>query len=58
MGDFVALYDYFTGRDAELKAIADHISQNKRMVLLQGIGGAGKTATAYHYALQNHQQYD
>lgn len=50
----------FTGRDAELRAIATAFSRgvpNPRPVVLDGMPGVGKSAIAHEYALRNKDWY-
>ena len=45
------------GRERQLNAIAGHLQQHN-LLLLQGIGGIGKTTLAKAYISQAHLQYD
>lgn len=41
--------DHILGRDTELQIITSHLAQNKPTVLVNGIGGIGKTSVATKY---------
>jgi tetratricopeptide (TPR) repeat protein len=48
--------DHILGREAELQAVITHLAQNKKAVLVNGVGGIGKTSVATKYvALYGHQ---
>lgn len=49
--------DSFVGRQDALQALQDHFAQGARLVTLMGIGGAGKTRLATHYAWSQRAAY-
>jgi tetratricopeptide (TPR) repeat protein len=49
--------DHILGRDTELTTIINHLAQNKPTVLVNGIGGIGKTSVATKYVATYGQQY-
>ena len=49
--------DHILGRAVELAAINTHLSQNKPTVLVNGIGGIGKTSVATKYVATYGHQY-
>ncbi len=49
--------EHLIGRDAELEAIAAHLAQNRPTVLVNGIGGVGKTSVATKYMALRGPQY-
>jgi tetratricopeptide (TPR) repeat protein len=52
-----SLRETFIGRTEELQAIQTNLSQNKQVVLVNGLGGIGKTSLAKEYLKLNHQNY-
>ncbi len=50
--------DTFIGREKELKEIYKNLSKNKSLLLLNGIGGIGKTALAKEYTNRYIDKYD
>ncbi len=49
--------DHILGRDTELQTISTHLAQNKPTVLVNGIGGIGKTSVAAKYVATFGNQY-
>ena len=49
--------DHILGRDTELQTITTHLLQNKPTVLVNGIGGIGKTSVATKYVATHGQEY-
>ncbi len=48
---------HILGRDTELEIISKHLSENKPIVLVNGIGGIGKTSVATKYVVQFGKDY-
>ena len=49
--------DHILGRETELEAITTHLAQNKPTILVNGIGGIGKTSVAVKYVATHGHQY-
>ena len=49
--------DHILGRDTEMQTITTHLAQNKPTVLVNGIGGIGKTSVAAKYVATYGDQY-
>lgn len=49
--------DHILGRNTELETISTHLAQNKPTVLVNGIGGIGKTSVAAKYVATYGHQY-
>jgi tetratricopeptide (TPR) repeat protein len=49
--------EHILGRTDELAAIADHLANNHATVLVNGIGGMGKTSVATKYMVQQRNHY-
>jgi tetratricopeptide (TPR) repeat protein len=49
--------DHIIGRETELQAIITHLEQNKPTILVNGIGGIGKTSVATKYVANYGHQY-
>jgi tetratricopeptide (TPR) repeat protein len=49
--------DHVLGRDKELAAIATQLANNRATVLVNGIGGMGKTSVAAKYIVQQYGHY-
>lgn len=52
-----AVSPYFVGRDAEMKAITEHLAKN-RVLYLTGIGGIGKSTLIRNYIDRCKTEYD
>ncbi|MBK8428201.1 MAG: ATP-binding protein [Lewinellaceae bacterium] len=50
--------EHLIGRDAELEAIAVHLAQNRPTVLVNGIGGVGKTSVATKFMALRGPEYE
>ncbi len=50
--------EHLIGRDAELEAIAVHLAQNRATVLVNGIGGIGKTSVATKFMALRGPEYE
>ena len=48
---------HILGRTAEMTEIAEHLAQKRPTVLVNGIGGIGKTTVATKYMVQQRAQY-
>lgn len=49
--------NHILGRDTELQIITTHLAQNKPTVLVNGIGGIGKTSVAAKFVATHGHQY-
>ncbi|MEM7512540.1 MAG: tetratricopeptide repeat protein [Bacteroidota bacterium] len=49
---------YFVGREKELESIHQLLADNKTVLLLNGIGGIGKTTLARQYMSDQYETYD
>jgi tetratricopeptide (TPR) repeat protein len=56
-GDAIRPVSSFSGRDADLAAIAVGLSSDGHVVAITGLGGAGKSSVAREYAWQNRDSY-
>jgi len=54
---FPAVSPYFTGRNAELKAITEKLKENHTL-FMNGIGGIGKSTLIRNFISQNKTEYD